>query len=279
MAAALVAALCAPLRGDTPAAAATPATPKVPAGAVRIVDATRSGDSVLRRNALAFSLENGIPVTIDRSDAAEALARLDTGRADLAVLPVGEFPPSSRLRNRFYAAEAAVCCVAQENPLTKLGRDQLRSIFLAENPDWRRFNGDTAAIHRYALSPRAEAAGLAEHLLGVKGFDAQITRVGSTGEALVLLTADPVGISLTSWRPEFPASVKRLAVDGVFPHPTAIRAGSYPLSLRYLLVAPQRNTPAAEKFLALLDAPDHDRALLDAGWLPPVPPSPGRSKW
>ena len=268
-----------PLRGAPTATAAAPAPPKLPEGTVRIVDATRSGDEVLRRSALVFSLESGTPVAIDRADAAEALARLDSGKAELAVLPVGEFPGSSRHRSRFYAAEAVICCVAAENPLTKLDRKQLRSIFLAENPDWRRFNGDTATIHRYALSPRADAAGFAEYLFGVKSFAERITRLGSTGEVLLMLAADPVGIALVSWRPEFPASVKRLAVDGVFPHPAAIRAGSYPLVLRYLLVARRGNTPAAEKFIALLDSPDHDRGLLDAGWLPPVPRGPGAAKW
>lgn len=270
---AVCAAALLPLRGAETAPAALPALPPVPADAVRIADATRSGDEVLRRSALAFSLETGTPVTIDRLRADEALARLDAGKADLAVLPVGEFPPKSQLRNRFYAAEALICCIAPENPLAKLSREELRAIFLAEKPDWRRYNGDLPTIHRYALSPRAPAAGLAEYLLGVKAFAAQITRLGSTGEVLLLLAGDPAGIALVSWRPEFPASVKRIAVDGVYPHPTAIRAGSYPLSLRYLLVAAPKLSPAAEKLLGRLGAPDHDRGLLDAGWLPPVPRS------
>jgi len=262
------------------AVSAAPPSPP-PTETVKAVDATRAGDEVLRGAALAAALAGEAAITIERASAAEALRRLETGKCDLAVLPAEELPPAAaaRFRCRFYAAEAAICCVAPENPLTTLSRKELRSILLAERPDWRRFNGDTAAIHRYALSPRSAAAGLAEHLFGVREFAAGITRLAATGEALLLLSTDPVGISVTSWRPEFPTGVKPLAVDGVPPREAAIRAGSYPLSLRYLLVAPRKSSPAAEKFLERLDSPDHDRALLDIGWLPPKPRLPGAEKW
>ena len=264
------------------AAAAAEGTPAAPASGprLRIVDATRAGDPALRRCALLFSLRENLPVGIDRGGAADALAKLDAGEADLAILPAAEFPAgaSGWYRSRFYAAEALICCVAPENPLPKISRKELRSLLLAEKPDWRRLTGDAAEIHRYALSARADGAGLAEHLLGVRDLAVGITRLGSAGEVLLMLAADPAGLGVASWRPELPANVKAVAVDGVRPGEDEIRSGRYPLALRYVVVAPRNASPGVRKMLADLDSPVHDRELLDAGWLPPPPRVPGGGK-
>ena len=92
---------------------------------VRIADATPAGDSAVSSLALQLSLEKPgkYDISIERLSAEKALAKFNSGRADLVLIREVKLPEGQRNGILHpYAVGAAVFYVNPANPLFKLHR-------------------------------------------------------------------------------------------------------------------------------------------------------------
>ncbi|MSQ02400.1 MAG: hypothetical protein EXR71_11005 [Myxococcales bacterium] len=183
---------------------------------------------------------------------AAALTGLVEGRADVALLGRALRPAESGFTAVSFGHSVAAVLVAAENPVVSLTRTQLHDLFVGDVTTWRAVGGNAVPV---AVVDRGEGAPM-------KLLSDTLRLQGRLRAALVAVELSPceAGVLAPATLAELarlPTGCRALAVDGVVPAASEVRAGRYPLSGP--LVVATLGSPIPEAQLLI------DQLLSDAG--------------
>ena len=233
---------------------------------LRIIDAAGAYATPLRSAALRYAAAGSGSVHIEKTNASEALRRLDDGTAELILIAEDQLPETFTGCVWNYCTEPLILYVNADNPLREISSDDVARLLTDEHPAWSRYTGLRADIHRMARRGGAAEAAMGR-LLGDRNPDHSIREIHSDESGLILLENDPDALLFGSWLDAIPLKAVALTIDHVPPLRKTVADGSYPLSVRRIFAAA---TPSAdvENFLRLLDTMDNRRELSDSGRFP-----------
>ncbi len=235
---------------------------------IRIVDATFSGAEPVRALALGQALKTGAEIRIDRMSPHAALQELFHRRADFILIEADRIPRQNLYRVRPYAAAVLALYANVGNPVRNATPKQLRELLTAERPLWCMLpRGKYGTVHRIALKTDADC-GLEQFLLKKEKAAAEILRVGTSGEGVLLAGADPEALFAGLLLPEVPANVRTLTLSGVEPTVKNAVTGKYPLARIFCVMSPKNPAPGAAALLERLRSRDFRDAVFKAGLLP-----------
>lgn len=243
---------------------------------VRIADATPAGDSAVSSLALQLALEKPgkYDISIERLSAEKALAKFNSGRADLVLIREVKLPEGQRNGILHpYAVGAAVFYVNPANPLDDVTPEHLIQLLSGPAPDWARVTGEKTRLYRLGLRRNAAGYGLPERMLKVKPgeFDKDMFRVGSNAELQLLTAGSAEALGAGIFSAVMPDTVKTLKINGVAPLLKTVKDGSYPFCERYILLVPAAPSRAVAAFVELMHGADFRRYLEESGRLSLLP--------
>jgi phosphate transport system substrate-binding protein len=192
--------------------------------------------------------------------AAEAL-RL--GVADLALAATAQ----PDLATQTLGLEALVAVVSPQNPLRSLATADLARALSGQILNWQELGGPDMPVVVHALRDgtgfrSAVEARLGQALVATELHDTQVALDAAVGR-------DPWALAVTSGSSVLMAQVLTLTDSCGFalsPTTMAVRAGDYPLTLPFFVLAPKRRLPlVAREFLEFLEAPGAQPAIAEAG--------------
>lgn len=244
--------------------------------AVRILDLVPEGCDPVRQLALQLALdeESGISdVQLERTDMTPdaAVAELKAGRVDFVLLAASLVPPDYRGPRRGVMREAGAIYVNGANSLKSLTLPEARALLLAKRPVWEALNGSKADMQRIGVkfTRRSERETILR-LLKLKRDDvaAEIFRLETTPEVVLLVGANPEAIGFGRLLAEYPVTVKALEIDGVAPTVDTVSAGKYPLQCEYVVLSRENPGTSAARFAAAFDTAAFAALIADNGFFP-----------
>lgn len=235
------------------------------ADALRITDSSRGGSSALRQAALAYSLEKGKNIRIDRMAGSSAARLLAGNMVDIAVFDEKELPPELQNNPRLMlGAEALVLCVNASNKVRNISLKEAREIFSSRRPRWSSYGGVPRDIHRINLKKTAPNSGLDRDIFNITP-SLEVFGVNDSKGAALIISADSDALGFINPVPKSD-KIRFLEIDGIAPSPANISSGKYPLSRRYVAVI-VRKSPLADDFLNCLK-PLLDKLIREDLWFP-----------
>ena len=219
----------------------------------------------LRQALLAVSRENrfaGREFAIIRMTPEEALKKFNNNELELIIMETRDIPSDFNGVRRKFAAEALVCYTAVGNPLRSISLRQLKEIWQAEQPEWKKYNGEFNTITRQGLTLSAGGFVEARFLGGVLRSEG-VFRSKDISRAFLFCT--PSSLLCAPYVEKCGTGIIKLAVDNVAPNAENIASGSYPLNLRYEILSKQQISAAAFRFLELLDSPEYSSMIRESG--------------
>lgn len=236
------------------------------ASGLRIGDATGGSESSALRSAL-FELsrrpqEHQNEYSFRRMTPETAIAKLLNGEVDIIVIEKRDIPAKFNGIRIDFTAEALVLYSGMGNPLESLTIPQLKEIWQAERPAWKKYNGEFNDIHRLGLTMKGGGFTEARFLGGTLKREG-IYRSGSIQRAW--LFCSPAALLCAPATAERPGNIKIIRVNGVFPTRENIISGKYPLNLRYELLFRKEKSHRAEAFLQLLATPEYAAKIRESG--------------
>lgn len=243
---------------------------------VRIADATPAGDSAVSSLALQLVLEKPgkYDISIERLSAEEALAKFNSGRADLVLIREVKLPEEQKNGVRHpYAVGAAVFYVNPVNPLENVTPEHLIQLLGGPAPDWAGITGEKTRLYRLGLRRNAVGYGLPERMLKVKPeeFGKDMFRVGSNAELQLLTAGSAEALGAGIFSPVMPDTVKTLKINGIAPLLKTVKDGTYPFCERYILLLPAVPSQAAAAFVEAMHGADFRRYLEESGRMSLLP--------
>lgn len=243
---------------------------------IRILDLVPEGCDPVRQLALQLALdeESGISdVQLERTDMTPdaAVAELKAGRVDFVLLAASQVSPDYRGPRRGVMREAGAIYVNGANSLKSLTLPEARALLLAERPVWEALNGSKADMQRIGVkfTRRSERETILR-LLKLKRDDvaAEIFRLETTPEVVLLVGANPEAIGFGRLLAEYPVTVKALEIDGVAPTVDTVAEGKYPLQCEYVVLSRENPGASAAKFAAAFDTAAFAALVADNGFFP-----------
>ena len=239
---------------------------------LRIADATNGGgDAVAGIILQRFAVERSdVEVSLIRSNAEDALEKLEAGDFDIVLVNGGDLPPKFRARAFRYAVAAYIACVSVKNPLRRISVKELRMLLDAPRPKWELVGGSASDIHRCGISDRSGrliGAGILKLGPRARGM----LMLDSMKEAILIAGGDPAALIWGPFTDGLPLAVVALEVDGVAPTRANIRGGRYPLCVSRFAVSSAAPGKAAREFLALLRSGEFAQLVEEDGELPELP--------
>ncbi|MBO5821718.1 MAG: hypothetical protein J6R86_01740 [Lentisphaeria bacterium] len=194
----------------------------------------------------------------------QALKKLASKEVDLIILEKRDIPEKFSGKRKLIAAEALVCYTTFGNPLTRLSLAQLKEIWSAVRPEWKKYNGEFNTIHRIGLA--FDRGGFVEgRFLGTPLRTEGIFRCKDIQRAWLFCT--PAALICAPFYENTPGLALPVPIDGITPTKQSIISGKYPLSLRYEILFNGKLSPAAEEFLKLIAAPEYAELSRKSGLL------------
>ena len=243
---------------------------------IRILDLVPEGCDPVRQLALQLALdeESGISdVQLERTDMTPdaAVAELKAGRVDFVLLAASQVSPDYRGPRRGVMREAGAIYVNGANSLKSLTLPEARALLLAKRPVWEALNGSKADMQRIGVkfTRRSERETILR-LLKLKRDDvaAEIFRLETTPEVVLLVGANPEAIGFGRLLAEYPVTVKALEIDGVAPTVDTVAEGKYPLQCEYVVLSRENPGASAAKFAAAFDTAAFAALVADNGFFP-----------
>ena len=232
---------------------------------LRITDSSRGGSSALRQAALAYSIEKGKNIRIDRMSAGSAQRLLAGKMVDIAVFDEREIPQELKNKTSLpLGSEALILCVNAANPVRKISSKDAREIFCSRRPRWSQYGGIPRDIHRMKLKDNAPNAGLDREIFNITA-SLEVFGINDSASATLLIGGDTDALGFI---PPVPKSekIRFLDIDGISPSPANIASGKYPFSRRYIAVT-VKESALAEDFLKYLK-PQLEKLIREDQWLP-----------
>lgn len=194
----------------------------------------------------------------------QALKKLAAGEVDLIILEKRDVPEKFSGKRKFIAAEALVCYTGFGNPLLSLSPAQLKEIWSAAKPEWKKYNGEFNTIHRIGLT--IDCGGFVEgRFLGTPLRTEGVFRCKDIKRAWLFCT--PSALICAPFYENAPGLASPVPVDGVQPTRQNIISGKYPLNLRYEILFYDKLPPAGGEFLKLIASPEYAESSRDSGLL------------
>jgi phosphate transport system substrate-binding protein len=185
------------------------------------------------------------------------------GVADLALAATDQ-PDLSALT---LGLEALVAVVSPQNPVRSLATADLARALSGQISNWQDLGGPDMPVVVHALK---DGTGFRSALEARLGQAVVATELHDTQEGLdAAVGRDPWALAVTTGSSVLMAQVLTLTDSCGFalsPTTMAVRAGDYPLTLPFFVLAPKRRLPlVAREFLEFLEAPGSQPAIAEAG--------------
>jgi len=210
-----------------------------------------------------------VTFTLESRNSQVGLDALRDGDIDIALVSRGMGPEEmGGLLVTPIARDGIAILVNEENPLLRLGLDEVRSIFVGEILSWQevRATPELTELHQIGveevdeISPleeiqvvsREEGSGTRASFEALVMEDKRVTTTavvmpteGAVGEHI---GQEPRAIGYASMA-DLPSAVKALRIDGVEPSPITVSSGEYPLIRPFLLVTETRPSQEVQAFI------------------------------
>ena len=251
---------------------------------VRVVGEAEAGRRMLPPLLSAFAAARGFVMT--EEDAGFVLSEAQTGRAVARFAFEPRTPESAAEALRLGVADLALAATAQpdlaaqtlglealvavvspQNPLRSLATADLARALSGQILNWQELGGPDMPVVVHALRDgtgfrSAVEARLGQALVATELHDTQGALDAAVGR-------DPWALAVSSGSSVLMAQVLTLTDSCGFalsPTTMAVRAGDYPLTLPFFVLAPKRRLPlVAREFLEFLEAPGAQPAIAEAG--------------
>ena len=252
---------------------------------VRVVGEAGAGRRMLPLLLNAFAAERGFAMT-EGEDAAFVLSEAQTGRAvarfafeprtpdaaaDALRLGVADLALAATdqpdLAVQTLGLEALVAVVSPQNPLRSLATADLARALSGQILNWQELGGPDMPVVVHALK---DGTGFRSAVEARLGQALVATELHDTPDALdAAVGRDPWALAVTSGSSVLMAQTLTLTDScGLALSPTtmAVRAGDYPLTVPFFVLAPKRRLPlVAREFLEFLERPGAQPAIAGAG--------------
>lgn len=257
----------------------------LPCAPARADDPLRLGGSpfvsaLFARLAAAYDPDCGPRrMTLQGDGPERGLSELAKGRLDAVVLTFDPTPgqlaalgqAAASLRLTPLGADAVAVVVHRDNPVTDLGRAELRLILEDKLNNWKLVGGDDRQIVVISRDASTALADALRHGL-LEGApirpDAIIQATSEAVSRMVERTEPAMGFVFAS---EVRPTLKALSVDGAAPSADAAATGVYPLARTVYLAHLGDPSPKLARFLAFLRSAKGQDILRQNGFAPPQP--------
>ncbi len=194
----------------------------------------------------ALQVDGALSLSHLSAPGAVALTALVEGRADVALLGRALRPAESGFTATSFGYSGVAVLVAEENPTDARTRAELRDLFVGDTTKWPAAGGPAVSV-QVLVRGEGPTMKLLSETLGLQG------REVATAVAMELPPCSPGTLAPASFSEiaRLPAGCRALAVEGVLPSASELRAGRYPLAAP--LIVATLGTPSAEVQL-LIDA-------------------------
>lgn len=148
----------------------------------------------------------------------------------------------------FYAVAVVV---NGENPVSKLGKDQIRDIFAGEVRNWKDVGGADQPIHLYIRNPVSGTyLGFQELAMNNQSYGHPQKALTSYAGILQSVAEDPAGIGYSSIPVDPISGVKPASIEGIEPTEANVREGKYPYArVLRLITSKAQESSEAKKFI------------------------------
>jgi len=205
-----------------------------------------------------------VPFNVGAQGSALGLARAQQGTADLGMVarkltPEETFDPATgqrRLWSTVVAYDGIALIVNRQNRLEGLRSEQLRALVMGEILRWADVGGD--GPEDVQIVSREDGAATRTVFESLALHDAEPTLnaiVMPTSEAMAQFVAQHQGAIGYLSMGLVTGQVKTLALDGVYPTPTTVGDGTYPLTRPFLLVSGKAPQGEIGNFLRWVTGP------------------------
>ncbi len=222
-----------------------------------------------------FEEETGTKVLVSGLGSSAGIEAVQNGTADIATSSRGltEAEAATDLVTTVVALDGIAVIVNDDNPVSGLTMDQLRSIYAGETTNWSEVGGDDLQI---LVVNRDEASGTREAFKKIvmdgTPFDRSAAVLPGTGQVrdVVSRTAGAIGyISIGFIASDFTSStVKSLAIDGVAATEENVENGTYPVSRDLYFFTKGDPSGKVEDYIELVLSDEMSQTIRDAGYLP-----------
>ena len=215
------------------------------AESLRITDSSRAGSELLRKAALAYSIEKSVDIRIDRMSANQAKRLIPQSHVDIAVFEESDIPESLKESSSvFLDREVLVIYVNSANQISGLSSRDAAKIFSAIRPRWSEYGGAARTIHRIKLKDSAEFSGLDRDIFKSAAAP-EVAGVERSEDMILLAGADPDAMGFGNLR-NYGSSVRVLAIDGALPTDKNVKNKRYPLVRSYRLFIVKTSAAAVD---------------------------------
>ena len=246
------------------AAAAATATTTAAAEELRLIDATGGAELTILMQA-AMQLTGGsenTAVSMQKSVPSKALPMLESGRADAVIL---DHRFAGKYQNIALTADALAICASTANPVRDLTVRDVQEIITLPRPTWKKYINWDEDIQRIAIKPGRPGGTLLYRIFGKQEFPQEIFRVTTPDSGFAFVNS--ASLFFVNFRTELPSNIKMVRINGVYPTGADIRAGRYPLAVKYV-IAFKSEHPLLKKLINKISTENiWQRQMQDSGLL------------
>ncbi len=244
------------LQGNISIAGGTAHTPIMNEAKARIEQFNRNILILVRGGGSTYGIQQAGKGLVDIGNAGRSLKPAEKEKYNLESIPL--------------AVDALVIVVHPSNPVSKLGSDTLRSIFLGKIKNWQEVGGIDKSITVYSRDPGSgtKAVFIKKFLKEEPVESAQI--LSNHYQMKVAITMDKAAIGYMSTGIVEKTKVKPLGLDGVEPTLENIQTGRYPLSRTlYMNINADKAkvTKLTKRFIQYMIGPDMKPVIKKAGFI------------
>lgn len=203
-----------------------------------------------------FERRTGMRVFVRGGGSVVGLEDLKDGNVDFAASCRGRMPDDPRdIQFVQVAWDALVFIVHQNNPVSNISLDEVRSVYSGRITNWRKLGGHDGPIELFVARSRRGLSGVGQSLRHLV-LDGRAVRspnarfVASSGIVEQLVEKTPGGFAATGFTSARKRKVKILKVNGVYPTVKNIINGEYGLKRPLFLVIPPNPKPEVVRFLS-----------------------------
>jgi phosphate transport system substrate-binding protein len=209
-----------------------------------------------------------VAMQVDIRNDANARERLESGKADVALLAGSLDPQPDGWQQRPLALEGLALIVHPSRAVSEVGLAQLQMVFSGRTTSWDALGdavGEILPVSRENGSAARDA--FQDTVLRDKAVTSLAILMPSSAAVVEYVAAHPdaIGYVAAHWA----AGVKTLQVEGSLPTPGAAKQGTYPLVMTGYLVWGANPTAEAQVFLDFAASPAGRTIIANAGYAVP----------
>jgi phosphate transport system substrate-binding protein len=205
------------------------------------------------------------------------IAAIIDGTADIGMASRRAFPAEMAdatskgrtLKPTIVAYDGIAIILNNANPIKKLSKKQIESIFTGEVTDWSAVGGSPGAISVYTRNTSSGTySDFKKMAMSAKDYAGSAQKMAGNEQIAEEVGKNPNGVGYVGMAYLTAAGIHPVAVDGVLPTQETVRSKTYPVSRSTFYYTNGTATGLAKDFLDFTLSPEGQKIVLQVGFVP-----------